>query len=981
MLGSFQASASGSLQQDVAVSSATFRGLPLATEDPVRRYHRTLLAADPAEYLLDFEDEAQRAAVVVSGIPVQEMEAARAEALVQERAEWVAVEQQHWEEVRLLTQRLKGTAQDVDAEADAYEEEETARLREVSELPRRAEREMGQWFHAAQQRVRLFVVARQRALRRLLGRPTLQAEPVPAGPRPAVRWAALPQPVEIRVQALRGVKDKLPPNVYILLISKWNKLGGETLRWCDADLDSPDAPACPLHDPLKGNPEYRPLREACEICRGWVCATQPRWHDATYRSQELVFNTACQGLFPPQTTIQPYMALVLEVVRVPLQYAAALNLPCVPPQRRRRANLLDVARGRGVESGVARGTVAWGCFPVANNRFQVARGKFKLPLLRGEVAPAIRHFRQYQRELAAELEHWGGNLYFDIVPLPRTHQGVEEFVAGQESSRTLLGLQESEGAYWELDDPNNWVVARRAMLDQDFRRRSSAGLPALPRTAHGARRAAQHPLIERPDDNLLHSDSDLGTESSTFDVEVEDDDASVDLASEAAASPLKPRSHGMWMPAEVRRRLDGRRQDPGRQHFGDAGDAETQELLAEVRAFNERRQQEAHRVTDRSDKWRRYRYSFGRDGTFGDEAGKFWVQSQFVWRAMVDELSVRHPLSWTFAACVVAFFFVAWVQMWIRDFGLYIGLNIIGVPITRVVVKFTGLLSQYTPLYMWAFDEVTVVVIAHCGLHLVALCLIGGGWLFSRAQVAYPQFLSKVLYLYHLATYILLFTTIISDEIQGLEDSDIYRLLRFYRAKSYPELFAYFTVVVLYLLTQTLHCYTLYLYTMYVHLGGILIDVYHRTNDLTEAEVDQTFMPGDFEVSWPELQFILDRAERWRGANGERRKTLAEEIITTDAEDPDFYEVQVRIAIYTLDAPDPSRPGPQPRTLFREFYALSHGAIIEAIDFRQTPPVFDQTQAATPLLRGRPAEAEWDRGGLRQRHGRPTTSPSLPTRW
>lgn len=44
---------------------------------------------------------------------------------------------------------------------------------------------------------------------------------------------------------------------------------------------------------------------------------------------------------------------------------------------------------------------AGGCFPVANNRFQVARGKFKLPLLRGEVAPAIRHFRQYQRELAA----------------------------------------------------------------------------------------------------------------------------------------------------------------------------------------------------------------------------------------------------------------------------------------------------------------------------------------------------------------------------------------------------------------------------------------------------------------------------------------------------------------------------------------------------------------------------------------------------
>lgn len=71
----------------------------------------------------------------------------------------------------------------------------------------------------------------------------------------------------------------------------------------------------------------------------------------TYRSQELVFNTACQGLFPPQTTIQPYMALVLEVVRVPLQYAAALNLPCVPPQRRRRAGGVGAASWQMCDGG------------------------------------------------------------------------------------------------------------------------------------------------------------------------------------------------------------------------------------------------------------------------------------------------------------------------------------------------------------------------------------------------------------------------------------------------------------------------------------------------------------------------------------------------------------------------------------------------------------------------------------------------------
>ena len=76
-----------------------------------------------------------------------------------------------------------------------------------------------------------------------------------------------PHQVEIRVQALRGVKDKLRADTYILLLSKWTKLGGDTVRWTDANVYSEDPPYCPLHDPLKLNQQYFEMRESCEICQ------------------------------------------------------------------------------------------------------------------------------------------------------------------------------------------------------------------------------------------------------------------------------------------------------------------------------------------------------------------------------------------------------------------------------------------------------------------------------------------------------------------------------------------------------------------------------------------------------------------------------------------------------------------------------------------------------------------------------------------
>jgi hypothetical protein len=46
-----------------------------------------------------------------------------------------------------------------------------------------------------------------------------------------IEWNKLPQPVEFRVHKLRAVKNKLPSGRYVLLVTLYDRLGGNPMRW------------------------------------------------------------------------------------------------------------------------------------------------------------------------------------------------------------------------------------------------------------------------------------------------------------------------------------------------------------------------------------------------------------------------------------------------------------------------------------------------------------------------------------------------------------------------------------------------------------------------------------------------------------------------------------------------------------------------------------------------------------------------------
>lgn len=58
--------------------------------------------------------------------------------------------------------------------------------------------------------------------------------------------------------------------------------------------------------------------------------------------------------------------------------------------------------------------VGWGVFPLLNSDFQLNEGKFKCPLLFGNVNLKISMFSEVERLMMKDLDNWLCNLYFEI---------------------------------------------------------------------------------------------------------------------------------------------------------------------------------------------------------------------------------------------------------------------------------------------------------------------------------------------------------------------------------------------------------------------------------------------------------------------------------------------------------------------------------------------------------------------------------------
>nr|XP_060630776.1 uncharacterized protein LOC132774583 [Anolis sagrei ordinatus] len=193
-----------------------------------------------------------------------------------------------------------------------------------------------------------------------------------------INWSTKPQPIQIQLKCIRGIKDKVPQGSYILKVSLHGQVGGELLSWSKVEGQQ------------------------------WAGTSLPVRHNGNFYDVEICFDQSLHTEVPPRKHEKPKEILLFELFLL-----------------------------RGTRTCIDR-VVGWGAFPLYNNNFDTVNGKFKCPLLRGHYNHKIDRFQKIENLISSDLDHWLCNLYFQIIKLPRYSDEQNEYEAGLQPSSNLL---------------------------------------------------------------------------------------------------------------------------------------------------------------------------------------------------------------------------------------------------------------------------------------------------------------------------------------------------------------------------------------------------------------------------------------------------------------------------------------------------------------------------------------------------------------
>lgn len=196
-----------------------------------------------------------------------------------------------------------------------------------------------------------------------------------------VDWHRMPQPMEFRLGRLRCVGNKLPDGLYVLMCTLYNRLGGSPMRWSRLGMGI----GAPINKASGGGGTSGASDEDADR----PSASAPVRHRGRFYDIDLQFNQCVYGTAPSPTDLRPSHVWVFE---------------------------LYILGGR---SNPMDRVVGWGALPACNGDMRVASGRFKVPLLRGEVDPDVDRYQLIEERIGKDLDNWLANLYVESALMPR----------------------------------------------------------------------------------------------------------------------------------------------------------------------------------------------------------------------------------------------------------------------------------------------------------------------------------------------------------------------------------------------------------------------------------------------------------------------------------------------------------------------------------------------------------------------------------
>ncbi|KAG7390835.1 hypothetical protein PHYPSEUDO_006657 [Phytophthora pseudosyringae] len=357
------------------------------------------------QYLDEFEVVIPDAEVVVGAVPIEEVQQ-REQQVEEAKLRQAELESSLYRqrEIRLAQQEALARERLLQ-EARRRHAALVLKDRQAAEAMQLRARRIGHVFQQAETHLKDTLERQEARVEQVYG--SLMPSRVPQSrKRYRVEWARIPLTIRIRAKMLNAVKDKLPPGQYVMVATLYDRLGGHALHWTNWDPEvSPNVATGDDNNhtrPHAGRPNF----------------TRPFHHRGRFYHTEVVVNQDMFVVCPPEVELRPGNTLVFELFLLSQATAAAYaghNAMTMPKRRRRRGGqLLDQTMAMQTDH-----VVAWGALPLTTPEFQVVQGKFKLPLLRGEMDHTMDKYQDMEKMYQTDLSSWLCNFYLQVNHLPK----------------------------------------------------------------------------------------------------------------------------------------------------------------------------------------------------------------------------------------------------------------------------------------------------------------------------------------------------------------------------------------------------------------------------------------------------------------------------------------------------------------------------------------------------------------------------------
>lgn len=316
-------------------------------------------AAGGELFLQDFEQTAKSSALEIRRIPEEVIHKKREEMeVIQAEEQRLAAERRIKEEAELVWREHGARSRIRDLEAEMWRKIQLEK-RKLAEIASEREQLLSWQFRRAREVLEDGLVKQSGEIQERYGRVAVDT----ASRLYDVKSTQTPHPIEMRIHILRAVKNKLPKGAYVLMLTMYDRLGGQPLTW--SELGS------------FGFGSHRPG------------VTRPVKHYGRYFDRLMRIEDSVFALCPPRRELKPSNVFVIELFRLA-----------------NRSNPKDDA------------IVGWTALPMCLENLSIVEGKYKLPLMRGQHTTSTEHFRDMERNISHDLNNWLCNIYLEIRHLP-----------------------------------------------------------------------------------------------------------------------------------------------------------------------------------------------------------------------------------------------------------------------------------------------------------------------------------------------------------------------------------------------------------------------------------------------------------------------------------------------------------------------------------------------------------------------------------